>query len=151
MEKTNELLGELIKEVRILSAKVESLKIQLDDKNKTFAPKEVYRSDIYNRFLAFTKEGYYGKPPSESEWNELEELFHSAYPRYYQLIAVDNKLTRDQLRLCLLIRLSFPHYVMARIMDVDGKRVTRLKTQVNSRLFNERCAKTLENHLRSYF
>ena len=66
------------------------------------------------------------------------------------LVAIDHDLTRDQLRLCLLIRLSFPHYVMVRVMGVDGNRVTRLKSQANWRLFGERLASSLAIHLRDY-
>ena len=67
------------------------------------------------------------------------------------LVAIDHDLARDQLRLCLLVCLSFPHYVMARVMGVDGNRVTRLKSQANRRLFGDGHAGTLECNLRLHF
>ena len=66
------------------------------------------------------------------------------------LVAIDHDLTRNQLRLCLLVCLSFRHHVIMRVMDVDSNRVTRLKSQANWRLFGERLASSLAIHLRDY-
>lgn len=113
--------------------------------------RELFGSDVFARFHAFVNEEHRSDLPSDSEWGELEGFFRTAFPRYYQFVAIDHRLTRDQLRLCLLMRLSFPHYVMARVMGVDGNRVTRLKSQANRRLFGDGHTGTLECNLRLHF
>ncbi len=150
-EDINRLLDELLKAVDQISILLRTLKSYFIIEENKGHQKEFFCSDTFAYFQAFTKDGYYGKLPTDNEWNTLEGLFRVAFPRYHQFIAVDHHLTRDQLRLCLLMRLSFSHYVMARIMGVDSKRVTRLKAQVNYRLFSERCARTLENNLKLYY
>jgi hypothetical protein len=110
-----------------------------------------FASEAYARFHAFTGEAPRGDPPSDGEWGELGSFFSKEFPEFYQFVAINHRLTRDQLRLCQLMRLSFPHYVMARVMGVDSKRITRLKAQVNRRLFSDGHASTLECNLRLHF
>lgn len=111
---------------------------------------ELFGSDVYARFHAFTSDGHHAEPPSDGEWRELESLFRAAFPRLYQLVAIDHDLTRDQLRLCLLVGLSFRHHVIMRVMDVDSNRVSRLKSQANKRLFGDKLASTLAVRLKDY-
>ena len=147
--------GKLLKKMRqdaeILLAQVKEMEALVAEEAMENRLSKLFKSDVYNRFLSFTEENYHCNPPSNSEWSALAKLFRAAFPRYYKLVSVDNKLTSDQLRVCMLLRLSIPHYVMARIMDVDIKRVSRLKAQINYRLFNERCVKTLEDNLKPYY
>ena len=87
-----------------------------------------------------------------SQCNRADTVFTEAWlPTVDSLVRFFDRLTRDQLRLCLLMRLSFPHYVMARVMGVDGNRVTRLKAQANRRLFGDGHTGTLECNLRLHF
>ena len=87
-----------------------------------------------------------------SQCNRADTVFTEAWlPTVDSLVRYFDRLTRDQLRLCLLMRLSFPHYVMARVMGVDGNRVTRLKAQANRRLFGDGHTGTLECNLRLHF
>lgn len=135
---------------------VETLRTQTDELggisvDKTDENKDLFNSEIYARFHAFKKDNYHGKPPSNNEWSILERLFRTAFPQYYRLIAINHKLTRDQFRLCLLLRLSFSLYAIQKVMDIDGMRTTRLKIQVNYRLFGVRKAKSLESHLKPFF
>lgn len=128
----------------------ETLRSQIDEisgrfEDKTDENKDLFNSEIYARFHAFKKDNYHGKPPSNNEWGILEGFFRKAFPQYYRLIAINHKLTRDQYRLCLLLRLSFSLYAIQKVMDIDGMRTTRLKIQVNYRLFSVRKAKSGES------
>jgi hypothetical protein len=145
------LIKDMREGVETLLSQVTEMEKLLDGAVVADGEGRFFASEAYARFHAFTGEGHRREPPSDGEWGELENLFRTAFSRYYQFVAIDHRLTRDQLRLCLLMRLSFPHYVMARVMGVDSGRVTRLKAQVNRRLFGDRLASTLECNFRLHF
>lgn len=150
-EDANKLLDEILKGVGGISIQLESLKALLDESIEDDGLRDFFESDIYAHFHAFTEDSYHGEPPSDSDWSTLEGLIRMIFPHFYQLIAIDNRLTHDQFRLCLLLRLSFSPYAIKKLMDIDGSRITRLKIQSNSRLFNERRARTLESNLKLHF
>lgn len=150
-EDANKLLDEIMKGVGGISIQLENLKALLGESIEGDGLRDFFESDVYARFHAFTEDSYHGEPPSDNDWSTLEGLFRMVFPHYYRLIAIDHHLTRDQLRLCLLIRLSFTPYAIKKVMDIDGARITRLKIQTNSRLFNERRARTLESNLKLHF
>lgn len=150
MEKdVNEILDAMRKTLDALRLQIDELSNMFEE--KTGNNRDFYNSEIYARFHAFTQDNYRGEPPSNNDWNTLESFFRKTYPKYYQLIAIDHNLTRDQFRLCMLMRLSFSLYAIQKVMDIDGMRITRLKIQVNFRLFGEGKAKTLESHLKPFF
>lgn len=150
MEDAAWILAELHRIAEQMLSLVGNLQDSLND-SKEGKQERLFNNDAYVRFHAFKEEGYCGTPPSKDEWVELERFFRIAFPDFYQFVTIDHHLTRDQLRLCMLLRLSFPHYVMARVMNVECRRVTRLKAQVNRRLFDDNHASTLERNLRLHF
>ena len=97
------------------------------------------------------KNNDFSASPDKQEWNSLIAQFRDCFPRYYRFITEENKLTADQFHVCLLARMYLPVYAMARIMDVGGDRITRIKSQVNKKLFNDDAAKTLEKNLKQHF
>ena len=109
-----------------------------------------YDSEIYEKFMSY-KNNDFSASPDKQEWNSLIAQFRDCFPRYYRFITEENKLTADQFHVCLLARMYLPVYAMARIMGVDGDRITRIKSQVNKKLFNDDAAKTLEKNLKQHF
>ena len=109
-----------------------------------------YDSEIYEKFMSY-KNNDFSASPDKQEWNSLIAQFRDCFPRYYRFITEENKLTADQFHVCLLARMYLPVYAMARIMDVGGDRITRIKSQVNKKLFNDDAAKTLEKNLKQHF
>lgn len=63
----------------------------------------------------------------------LISLFGKSFPSYHRFLTEENDFTPDQYRVCLLARLFLPVYSMARILDVDVDRITRIKSQINKR------------------
>ena len=110
-----------------------------------------YDSEIYQFFMSFKADASFYNSPSEQEWQTLTRLFRESFPNYHKFITENNHLTPDQYRICVLARLFLPVYAMARILDVDGDRITRIKAQVNKKIFGEDTAKTLGNNLRPFF
>ncbi len=150
MDNVNENLREIMKLLRMLVEKVESLEAQLNVEKGIDFHKDIYDSVIYDRFLTFTHDNYFGEQPTNEDWEQLKVLIQKHYPSFYSLAAAKNKLTRDQLRVSLLLCLSFSNYAMQRAMGVDSNRIVRLKIQVNHHLFGERKARTLKDNLKQF-
>ena len=137
-------------EIEQLKKQIENYQKRLSD-NVTGKQRRFYDSDIYHYFMSFKDDAFRHQPPAAQEWNTLSTLFQASFPHYHRFIAEENKLTTDQYRVCLLARLFLPVYAMARILDVDGDRITRIKSQVNKKLFKDETARTLEKNLKNHF
>ncbi|MBR6455375.1 MAG: hypothetical protein IKS72_00355 [Prevotella sp.] len=136
---------------------IEQLKKQIADyqtqlsRNIAGKQKLFYDSEIYHYFMSFKSDAFQHKSPTDQEWQSLTTLFRKSFPHYHRFIVEENNLTSDQFKVCVLARLFMPVYAMARILDVDGDRITRIKSQVNKKLFKDETAKTLENNLKNHF
>ena len=137
-------------EIEQLKKQIENYQKRVSD-NLTGKQRLFYDSDIYQHFMSYKSESFRHQPPTEQEWQSLTTLFRKSFPRYHRFIMEENSLTSDQFKVCVLARLFMPVYAMARILDVDGDRITRIKSQVNKKLFKDEAAKTLENHLKNHF
>ncbi len=137
-------------EIEQLKKQIENYQKRVSD-NLTGKQRLFYDSDIYQHFMSYKSESFRHQPPTEQEWQSLTTLFRKSFPRYHRFIMEENSLTSDQFKVCVLARLFMPVYAMARILDVDGDRITRIKSQVNKKLFKDETAKTLENHLKNHF
>ena len=137
-------------EIEQLKKQIENYQKRVSD-NLTGKQRLFYDSDIYQHFMSYKSETFRHQPPTEQEWQSLTTLFRKSFPRYHRFIMEENSLTSDQFKVCVLARLFMPVYAMARILDVDGDRITRIKSQVNKKLFKDETAKTLENHLKNHF
>ena len=136
---------------------IEQLKKQIIDLQNRLSSsiagkqKLFYDSEIYLFLMSFKADASFYNPPSEQEWQTLTRLFRESFPNYHKFITENNHLTQDQYRICVLARLFLPVYAMARILDVDGDRITRIKAQANRKIFGEDTAKTLGINLKPYF
>ena len=137
-------------EIEQLKKQIENYQKRVSD-NLTGKQRLFYDSEIYQHFMSYKSESFRHQPPTEQEWQSLTTLFRKSFPRYHRFIMEENSLTSDQFKVCVLARLFMPVYAMARILDVDGDRITRIKSQVNKKLFKDETAKTLENHLKNHF
>ena len=137
-------------EIEQLKKQIENYQKRVSD-NLTGKQRQFYDSDIYQHFMSYKSESFRHQPPTEQEWQSLTTLFRKSFPRYHRFIMEENSLTSDQFKVCVLARLFMPVYAMARILDVDSARISRIKSQVNKKLFKDEAAKTLENHLKNHF
>ena len=137
-------------EIEQLKKQIENYQKRVSD-NLTGKQRLFYDSDIYQHFMSYKSETFRHQPPTEQEWQSLTTLFRKSFPRYHRFIMEENSLTSDQFKVCVLARLFMPVYAMARILDVDSARISRIKSQVNKKLFKDEAAKTLENHLKNHF
>ena len=137
-------------EIEQLKKQIENYQKRVSD-NLTGKQRQFYDSDIYQHFMSYKSDSFRQQPPTEQEWQSLTTLFQASFPHYHRFIMEENSLTSDQFKVCVLARLFMPVYAMARILDVDSARISRIKSQVNKKLFKDEAAKTLENHLKNHF
>jgi hypothetical protein len=133
------------------------LKKQLDDINRLLAKQSIIKAEeeFYGDkiFAFFEQHKTYGinqQKITEKHWRRLQYAFSDKFPRYYSFI-MQNRLTTDQLRVCILLRLDFNEGEMAILMNVDNKRISRVKAQVNKKIFNIDNASSLKSNLSIYF
>ena len=104
-------------------------------------------ADFKKKFQSYTT---HYKLPEEKNWKELEKAFSVLHPSYYDLITSHRSMTKDQIRLCLLIGMGFAEREMATTLEVDGKKIDRKKRQINKKLFRDDSSSTLKDNLKPY-
>lgn len=152
---TNDSLNELLlkrqEEKKEMLRQIEEYRDLLAQYKSSDKLKAFYNSDIYNYFNSFTEDSNHGTPATDKDWSDLLSLFREFFPTYYSFIREENKLTKDQLRVCVLLKLAFSTYEMSKVLGVDGDRITRVKAQANKNLFKDNKARTLDKNMRLYF
>ncbi|MBQ6062337.1 MAG: hypothetical protein IJK87_01740 [Prevotella sp.] len=138
--------------IRILEEEVGKLTRQLRKDSNINDRQIFYDSQVYQRINGlrqFTK-GY--KPPTEDDWSGLLSLFRKCFSRFFLFVTNGKRLTKDQLRVCVLLRLDFSESEMMLLMGKRHKQsITNAKSQANEKLFGIRDAKTLKENLFPYF
>ena len=141
----NKELSSLQQQIVVLQRKADRFVLdKLEDEFYAIGFIEEYES----KFREYHK-GY--APPTTREWNILEKVFSIHFPSYYQKITSMNGMTKEHIRICMLIRMDFKEKMMALALKTDGKRIDRAKRQVNKILFSEYSAITLKSHLSHFF
>ena len=152
---TNDSLNELLlkrqEEKKEMLRQIEEYRDLLAQYKSSDKLKAFYNSDIYNYFHSFNEDSNHGTPATDKDWSDLLSLFQEFFPTYYSFIREENKLTKDQLRVCVLLKLAFSTYEMSKVLGVDGDRITRVKAQANKNLFKDNKARTLDKNMRLYF
>lgn len=118
---------------------------QLKQQQKTAA---LLDSEIVNTFKNKAKGKLHEPIPNEEEWNSLISLFSQCMPIFYNSISASEKLSQQEQRVCILIRLLFAEGEIAVLMNTSIQRVTNIKARVNKKLFGEEKAITLIQHLK---
>ncbi|MBQ6210103.1 MAG: hypothetical protein IJK42_10080 [Prevotella sp.] len=145
IDSVNKELEKLKQQIATLQSKAE--RFQHDKLEDDF-----YSIGFIEEFEARFKE--YGKdykPPTTREWLRLEKVFSIHFPTYYQKITCKDEITKEHVRICMLIRMDFKERMMAIALKTDGKRIDRSKRQANRILFGEDNASTLKSNLKRFF
>lgn len=132
-----------------LEASLEKALTELSRYKKSDMLAAFFESDIYKLFKKLSLKG--GDGITQEEWNAIARLFDSTFSHYIDFIHSGKSMTPDQVRVCMLIRMGFGETEMANILNVDIKRITRIKVQINQKLFNSPSAKDLVSNLKRYF
>jgi tetratricopeptide (TPR) repeat protein len=104
---------------------------------------------VFERCRHFTKN--YVRPTME-EWSNLIKLFKKHFTRYYLFLVQHKLLTENQFRMCVLLRLNFSESEILLVMGLAHKQsVTKIKSQVNEKLFHRSGARSLKENLETHF
>jgi len=143
LQEKNEAIEELKNEIENLTSRIKSL-------NPDKLEKEFLESDIYQRFLDVANPNKKTSKITKKEWKLFSNTFVRCYPDSYTFIKVNQSLTSDQIRVYMLLKAGFSEGKITLLMDTNNKRITRIKSQVNNKLFGENNAKTLRSNLEIY-
>ncbi|MBQ4483733.1 MAG: hypothetical protein II934_01840 [Prevotella sp.] len=135
-----------------------ALQTELDKLNESLRRTSVSKlkdafseTEISKRFKEIKDRRPLLKSPTALEWNMFQKTFKEYFPNYMAFIEQDHTLTKEHLRICMLLPMDFKEGDMAFFLDVNGQRIDRLKSQINHKFFNDSKSSTLRRHLKTQF
>ena len=133
-----------------LQDRISILQNRLKDYSDSQLSKAFYESDIYKTFFSY-KESFHAKEKlTRSQWNTLRSVFSQHFHLFFEHINLNGNLNQEQKDICMLLRIGFKEGEIGCLMDIDGQRVNRLKSQANHKLYGDDSAKTLKQNLLSH-
>ena len=133
-----------------LQDRISILQNRLKDYSDSQLSKAFYESDIYKTFFSY-KESFHAKEKlTRSQWNTLRSVFSQHFHLFFEHINLNGNLNQEQKDICMLLRIGFKEGEIGCLMDIDGQRVNRLKSQANHKLYGDESAKTLKQNLLSH-
>lgn len=108
-----------------------------------------FESDIYRLFKRMSLKG--NDMVTIEEWDNMSRVYNTTFSSYVDYIHSCCSMTPDQEKVAMLIRMGFGETEMANIMSVDLKRISRIKMQINQKIFNSPSAKDLVPNLKKHF
>ena len=145
----NERKGrELVK----LQAMNEEKELRLKRYSSVGMETEFKEKDVYRRFHERKKGKRLCQELTDDDWEELTATFSKHFVAYYTFIAIEHKLSTNQLRYCLLVRLGFTSQEIGIIMDKDKDQRYHLRKLIYENLFGFPAdVKSLEAKLGQHF
>ena len=109
------------------------------------------KTDIFLYFNEHKQPKYSRMRIAEHYWDNLIDEFRKYFVQFYTFIFIDNILSMNQRKYCVLIRLGFAASEIDILMNTDTNRRYRLRKLISEKLFNTSEVKTLEERLKRYF
>lgn len=110
------------------------------------------KSEIYQLFYQKKSAKYIQNPPSEEDWHELIELFRPHFVNYNKFITYNHRLSVNQYRYCVLLRLGFDNTDIGILMNKDKDQRHHLRKFICEELFGKTTnVKQLEELLREHY
>lgn len=137
------------KKIIQLEQRLYDLKERLHQAENGIIQESFFNSDIYAKFAACGKNGK--QALTEQDWKEMSSKFKTLFHEYHKFLQCGNTLTESQYKVCILLRFGFKEGDIANIMDTNNKRISKIKVQINEKLFNCSDAKSLKTNLKEHF
>lgn len=150
-QESNQMLIDSLRNNQQLLRQIEKLNQQISKFSNSDLEAAFSKTVIAQCFQAILDELPKKTPPTEFEWNHFTHSFRNYFPGYYSFITDGNSLTKDQLRVCMMLRLNYRELEMAFFMETDKQRIDRIKSQINNKLFHIANSSSLREHLKNYF
>ena len=130
---------------------IDNLKKQLACYDQTVLPEEWdYKRNIYeNPLVNYLHEmAQKGKQATDAEITELRTFINDVLPIFMKTLDSNSDvLTEKEYTVCILSRLRFIPSEIAVLTDLSTQRITNIRKTVNTKLFNDNSAKTLNKNL----
>ncbi len=88
---------------------------------------------------------------SNNEWKQLIKVYSEYYPELVHDLQQNSQITKQGIHACLLFALDLRSSDIANILKTNIQRVSNLKSEINSVLFNDHSAKNLVNNLKERY
>ena len=86
--------------------------------------------------------------PSEKDWSDLLKAVSETLPSFHKTI-MNGQLSTQELRTCVLVRLSFTTNEISSLLDTSPQRIAKVKLIANDKLFSMQEARSLYKNLLS--
>lgn len=88
---------------------------------------------------------------SNNEWEQLIKVYSEYYPELVHDLQQNSQITKQGIHACLLFALDLRSSDIANILKTNIQRVSNLKSEINTALFNDHSAKNLVNNLKEKY
>ena len=78
----------------------------------------------------------HAKSANEKDWTEINDMVSSLLPDFYHQVS-QAELTKQELRTCILIRLSFIPSEIATLLNTTKQRISNIRISINKKLFHQ--------------
>lgn len=150
-----------------LNAEYESAKARLEDENSKLAEslKILERQKGLPHYLENTKlfmeteivkylktlEMIPLSKMSEDNWTKLTTEVTSFFPQLLNELNLSPKMTKQKIRVCLLVILRVQDSCIANWLGLKASRISNIKSELNQEMFNDNSARTLYDNLRQKY
>lgn len=139
------------KEIECLLKKTETMNEKLMAIDATKMEEDFKKDEAYLVFHDKCSSLQINHAPTEMEWRRLLNAFRKSFVRYHSFVYIKHRLSENQYRLCVLIRLGFNNKQMEFLLKKDADKLYRLKRTANLKMFGKDEATTLINNLIPYY
>ena len=105
-------------------------------------------SSVYQRFLA-TAQNPINKPLKDNDWLELEALVNREYSNFSKILRSLVRLSLDEYRMCLLIKVKIPAVSIAKLLNVDDSTIGSRRNRLQKKHFGKGKAKDWDSFIMS--
>ena len=88
---------------------------------------------------------------SEDNWTKLTTEVASFFPQLLNDLNLLPKMTKQKIRVCLLVILKIQDSCIANWLNLKASRISNIKSELNQEMFNDSSARTLYNNLRQKY
>ena len=139
-------------EIEDLEANIKHLEDELRKISSVDMEAAFKKTDIFKLFDERKNPRHINNPPKEKDWQQLIELFRTHFVRYYSFIAVTHRLSVNQFRYCVLLRLGFDGKEIDILMNKNKDQRYHLRQFIYEELFGKPVqVKLLEEKLKQHY
>ncbi len=88
---------------------------------------------------------------TEDNWTKLTTEVASYFPQLLNDLNLSPKMTKQKIRVCLLVILKIQDSCIANWLNLKASRISNIKSELNQEMFNDSSARTLYNNLRQKY